>query len=229
MFVDLNSSILSASPFQSNWKSRESPVWCLKSVHFWKLASHWPAIPDRMENLIFPFSLCPDDHQFGSISQSPISTPKLYFRLYVQDIPIQIPHYTPMFDCFPMFDFFKSAIETHKEHMLWVIYPTQKSYCSFPPKEKLSPTFLVSSCFHHVSSPMFHGFHIPHPQLSRLPRHLKLDQRLFPPSGALLQGSWGPTKGWDVGRWDWKMMKLPVKYQKNEYVRQKKWYCIDIE
>ena len=125
--------------------------------------------------------------------------------------------------------FFKSAIETQKEHMLWVIYPTQNSYCSFPPKEKLSPTFLVSSCFHHVSSPMFHGFHIPHPQLSRLPRHLKLDQRLFPPSGALLQGSWGPTKGWDVGRWDWKMMKLPVKYQKNEYVRQKKCYCIDIE
>jgi hypothetical protein len=40
-----------------------------------------------------------------NLGQSPISTPKLYFRLYVQYIPIQIPHYTPMFDCFPMFDF----------------------------------------------------------------------------------------------------------------------------
>jgi hypothetical protein len=134
-------------PFQSNWKSRESPVWCLKSVHFWKLASHWPAIPDRMENLIFPLSLCPDDHQFGSI---PHFDTQVIFSLIC---PIHSHTNSPLYPHVRLFSnvwFFKSAIETQKEHMLWVIYPTQNSYCSFPKKN-----YPQLSWFHHVFI-MFH-------------------------------------------------------------------------
>ena len=174
-------------PFQSNWKSRESPVWCLKSVHFWKLASHWPAIPDRMENLIFPLSLCPDDHQFGSI---PHFDTQVIFSLIC---PIHSHTNSPLYPHVRLFSnvwFFKSAIETQKEHMLWVIYPTQNSYCSFP--KKAIPNFLgfimFSSCFiphvswfSHPTSTAFKASKAPQTRSTPLPTFRCVASRLLGP------------------------------------------------
>ena len=161
----------------------------------------------------------------------PFRHPSLIFSL---KCPIHSHTNSPLYRHVRLFSnvwFFKSAVETQKEHMLWVIYPTQNSYCSFPKQKKEAiPKF---RWFHHVfimfQPPSFTWFSHPTSTAFKASKAPQTRSTPLPTFRCVASRLLEHERLAHERRWDWKMMKLLVKYKKKRVCTAKKdCYCIDI-